>query len=116
MDNIAVLIPCWNEEMTIGKVVSDWKRVMPEATIYVYNNNSTDSTALIAEQSGAVVRNEYQQGKGNVVRRMFREIDAHCYIMVDGDDTNPAEFGPDLADAILERNADMAVEIGRAHV
>ncbi|MBR0398806.1 MAG: glycosyltransferase [Eubacterium sp.] len=109
MDKIAVLLPCWNEEVTIGKVVSDWKRCMPEATVYVYNNNSTDRTAEIAEAAGAIVRNEYQQGKGNVIRRMFREIDAECYIMADGDDTNPAENGPDLAEAVLERGADMAV-------
>ena len=109
MDKIAVLLPCWNEEITIGKVVSDWKRCMPEATVYVYNNNSTDRTAEIAEAAGAIVRNEYQQGKGNVIRRMFREIDAECYIIADGDDTNPAENGPDLAEAVLERGADMAV-------
>lgn len=109
MDKIAVLLPCWNEEVTIGKVVADWKRCMPEATVYVYNNNSTDRTAEIAEAAGAIVRNEYQQGKGNVIRRMFREIDAECYIMADGDDTNPAENGPDLAEAVLKRGADMAV-------
>ena len=87
VDKIAVLIPCYNEEKTIGKVVSDWKGALPEAVIYVYDNNSTDRTAEIARESGAVVRHEYQQGKGNVIRRMFREIDARCYIMVDGDDT-----------------------------
>ena len=93
MDKIAVLIPCYNESKTIEKVVIDWKKALPEAVIYVYDNNSEDNTAMIAEKAGAVVRYEYQQGKGNVIRRMFREIDAECYVMVDGDDTYPAEFG-----------------------
>ena len=109
VDKIAVLIPCYNEEKTIGKVVSDWKGSLPEAVIYVYDNNSTDRTAEIARESGAVVRHEYQQGKGNVIRRMFREIDARCYIMVDGDDTYPAEYGREMADLVLSRNADMVV-------
>ena len=109
MDKIAVLIPCYNEEKTIGKVVSDWKESLPEAVIYVYDNNSTDRTAEIAWESGAVVRHEYQQGKGNVIRRMFREIDARCYIMVDGDDTYPAEYGREMADLVLSKNADMVV-------
>ncbi|MBP3881061.1 MAG: glycosyltransferase family 2 protein [Lachnospiraceae bacterium] len=109
MDKIAVLIPCYNEEKTIGKVVSDWRESLPEAVIYVYDNNSTDRTAQIAEESGAVVRHEYQQGKGNVIRRMFREIDARCYIMVDGDDTYPAEYGRQMADLVLLKNADMVV-------
>ena len=109
MDEIAVLIPCYNEEQTIEKVVRDWKRVLPEAQIYVYDNNSTDHTADLARQAGAVVRAEYCQGKGNVVRRMFREIDAKCYIMVDGDDTYPAEAGRDMAEAVLCRQADMVV-------
>ena len=88
MDTVAVLIPCFNEALTIKKVVEDFKQVIPEGgVIYVYDNNSTDDTAMIAEAAGAVVRHEYQQGKGNVVRRMFREVDAECYIMVDGDDT-----------------------------
>ena len=91
MDKIAVLIPCYNESATIGKVIRDYKEVLPEATIYVYDNNSVDHTDEIARKEGAVVRYEYQQGKGNVIRRMFREIDAECYIMVDGDDTYPAE-------------------------
>ena len=91
MDRIAVLIPCYNEEKTIEKVVKDWKKELPEARIYVYNNNSSDRTAELAENAGAIVCDEYQQGKGNVIRRMFREIDAECYIMVDGDDTYPAE-------------------------
>ena len=109
VDKIAVLIPCYNEEKTIGKVVSDWKGSLPEAVIYVYDNNSTDRTAEIAWESGAVVRHEYQQGKGNVIRRMFREIDARCYIMVDGDDTYPAEYGREMADLVLSKNADMVV-------
>ena len=83
MDKIAVLIPCYNESQTIKKVVEDWKKELPEATIYVYDNNSSDNTAAIAREAGAVVRYEYQQGKGNVIRRMFREIDAECYIMID---------------------------------
>lgn len=108
MDKIAVLIPCYNEEKTIGKVISDWKTVLPEAVIYVYNNSS-DRTAEIAEQGGAVVRNEYQQGKGNVIRRMFREVEAECYIMVDGDDTYPAECGREMAELVLNKNVDMVV-------
>ena len=87
MDKIAVLIPCYNEGKTVTKVVTDWKEALPEATIYVYDNNSSDDTAILAEKAGAVVRHEYQQGKGNVIRRMFREIDAEAYLMVDGDDT-----------------------------
>ena len=94
MDKIAVLIPCYNESRTIKKVVEDFKRVLPEAVIYVYDNNSTDGTDEIARQAGAVVRYEYKQGKGNVIRRMFRDIDAECYIMTDGDDTYPAEAAP----------------------
>ncbi|SEA23852.1 Glycosyltransferase involved in cell wall bisynthesis [Lachnospiraceae bacterium NK3A20] len=109
MDKIAVLIPCYNEERTITKVVSDAKAALPEAVIYVYNNNSTDRTAELAKAAGAVVRNEYQQGKGNVIRRMFREIDAHCYIMVDGDDTYPMEAARKMVDLVLNRNSDMVV-------
>lgn len=109
MEKIAVLIPCYNEEKTIKKVVRDWKKELPEATIYVYNNNSTDHTAEIAKEAGAVVRDEYQQGKGNVIRRMFREIDAQCYVMIDGDDTYPAEFGREMVDKVLERKVDMVV-------
>ena len=109
MDKIAVLIPCYNEEKTVEKVVSDFKRVLPEAVIYVYNNNSTDRTAELAAKAGAVVRNEYMQGKGNVIRRMFREIDAQCYIMADGDDTYPAEDAPEMARLVLEQQADMVV-------
>ncbi len=109
MDKIAVLIPCYNEEKTIAKVIRDAKAALPEAVIYVYNNNSTDRTALIAQEEGAVVRHEYMQGKGNVIRRMFREIEAQCYIMVDGDDTYPMEFAPEMVDKVLFRNADMVV-------
>ena len=109
MDKIAVLIPCYNEAKTIGKVVSDWKNAIPEAAIYVYDNNSTDGTAAIAAEAGAIVRYERQQGKGNVVRRMFQEIDAHCYIMIDGDDTYPAENGRDMANAVLNDAVDMVV-------
>ena len=91
MDKIAVLVPCYNESKTVQKVVRDWKAALPEAQIYVYDNNSTDGTDELAREAGAIVRYEHQQGKGNVVRRMFLEIDAECYIMVDGDDTYPAE-------------------------
>ena len=109
MDQIAVLIPCYNESKTIEKVVVDFKRVLPEAKIYVYDNNSTDNTAEIAEKAGAIVRHEFQQGKGNVIRRMFREIDAECYIMADGDDTYPAESARKMVDLVMERHADMVV-------
>lgn len=110
MDRIAVLIPCYNEAKTIKKVVEDFKKALgDEAVIYVYDNNSTDGTAQIAQEAGAVVRHEYQQGKGNVVRRMFREIDAECYIMTDGDDTYPAESAPAMVKKVLERNVDMVV-------
>lgn len=109
MEKIAVLIPCYNESKTIGKVVADFKRVLPEAVIYVYDNNSTDGSAQIASEAGAVVRFERQQGKGNVIRRMFAEVDAQCYIMVDGDDTYPAEAARDMADKLLADNADMIV-------
>ena len=109
MDKIAVLIPCFNESQTIEKVVSDWKRELPEAVIYVYDNNSSDNTADLATKAGAVVRHEYSQGKGNVIRRMFREIDAQCYIMVDGDDTYPAEYGKQMANLVLKKRTDMVV-------
>lgn len=109
MDKIAVLIPCYNEEKTIEKVVGDFKKALPEAKIYVYNNNSSDDTVKKAQQAGALVRNEYMQGKGNVIRRMFREIDAQCYIMVDGDDTYPAENAREMADLVLQKNVDMVV-------
>lgn len=109
MDKIAVLIPCYNEEKTIAKVVADARAALPEAVIYVYDNNSTDRTAEIAEKAGAVIRHEYMQGKGNVIRRMFREIEASCYIMVDGDDTYPMEFAAEMVDKVLCHNADMVV-------
>ena len=109
MDTIAVLIPCYNEAVTIRKVVEDYRRVLPEAVVYVYDNNSTDGTADIAAAAGAVVRQEYQQGKGNVIRRMFREIDAECYVMVDGDDTYPMEAAPEMVEKVLKYNADMVV-------
>ncbi len=109
MDKIAVLIPCYNEEKTIGKVVTDAKKALPEAVVYVYDNNSSDRTVELATQAGAVVRYEYMQGKGNVIRRMFREIDAECYVMVDGDDTYPMEYAPEMVDKVLHHNADMVV-------
>lgn len=109
MDKIAVLIPCYNESKTIEKVVTDFKKALPEAVIYVYDNNSSDDTAEIARKAGAVVRHEYMQGKGNVIRRMFREINAEAYVMTDGDDTYPAECAREMVDKILKRNADMVV-------
>lgn len=109
MDKVAVLIPCYNESKTIEKVISDYKKVLPEAVIYVYDNNSSDGTDEIAKKAGAVVRYEYMQGKGNVIRRMFREIDAECYIMVDGDDTYPAEFASEMVDCVLKKKVDMVV-------
>lgn len=109
MDRIAILVPCYNEAQTIGKVVSDWKAALPEAVVYVYDNNSTDDTAAIARAAGAVVRCEPQQGKGNVVRSMFQDIDAECYIMVDGDDTYPADAGPAMAAEVLENRIDMVI-------
>lgn len=109
MDKIAVLIPCYNEEKTIAKVVGDAKRALPEAVVYVYDNNSKDRTVELAAQAGAVIRYEYMQGKGNVIRRMFREIDAECYVMVDGDDTYPMEYAPEMVDRVLGHNADMVV-------
>ena len=109
MDKIAVLIPCYNEEKTIEKVVKDAKAALPEAVIYVYDNNSKDRTVEIAKEAGAVIRHEYMQGKGNVIRRMFREIDAKCYIMVDGADTYPMEYAAEMVDKVLNKNADMVV-------
>ena len=106
---IAVLLPCRNESRTIEKVVSDFKRVLPDATIYVYDNHSTDDTAERAARAGATVRHEYRPGKGNVIRRMFREIEADCYIMADGDDTYPAEAAVQMAVLVLERQADMVI-------
>lgn len=109
MDKIAVLIPCYNESKTIKKVIDDFKRELPDATIYVYDNNSEDGTDEIAKQAGAIVRYERKQGKGNVIRTMFREIDAECYIMTDGDDTYPAEYARRMCECVLEKNADMVI-------
>ena len=109
MDKIAVLIPCYNESKTIKKVIEDFKKELPEATIYVYDNNSKDGTDEIARKAGAEVRYERKQGKGNVIRSMFRDIDAECYIMADGDDTYPAEYAREMCRAVLERNADMVI-------
>ena len=108
-DRIAVLIPCYNESATVEKVVRDFRRVLPEAAIYVYDNNSTDGTGELAARAGAIVRRERMQGKGSVIRRMFREIDADCYIMTDGDDTYPEENAPEMARLVLEEQADMVV-------
>lgn len=109
MDKTAVLIPCYNEAQTIEKVVTDFRKALPEAVIYVYDNNSSDGTAEIARKAGAVVRHEYKQGKGNVLRRMFREIDAQAYVLVDGDDTYPAGSAPEMVQRVLEHQADMVV-------
>lgn len=109
MDKIAVLIPCYNEESTIAKVVADARKYLPEAVIYVYDNNSTDKTVEVAKAAGAVVHHEYKQGKGNVIRRMFRDIDAKCYVMIDGDDTYPLECVSDMVERVLEKKADMVV-------
>ena len=109
MSEIAVLIPCYNESITIKKVIEDYKKALPEATIYVYDNNSTDGTDEIARAAGAVVRYEYRQGKGNVIRSMFREIDADCYLMIDGDDTYPAEHAREMVDKVLNKGVDMVI-------
>lgn len=109
MDQVAVLIPCYNEEQTIEKVIKDFQSSLPNAKIYVYDNCSTDNTASIARNVGAIVRHEYQKGKGNVIRRMFREIDAQCYVMVDGDDTYPAESSKEMVDKVLNNQVDMVV-------
>ncbi len=109
MDKIAILVPCYNESKTIGKVIKDFKDVLPEANIYVYDNNSTDNTAEIAKEAGAIVRHEYRQGKGNVIRSMFRDIKADCYLMVDGDDTYPAEEAVKLVELVLDKGVDMVI-------
>ena len=109
MDKIAVLIPCYNEEKTIAKVVKDAREALPEAVVYVYDNNSRDRSVELAKGAGAVIRHENMQGKGNVIRRMFREVEAECYIMVDGDDTYPMEYAREMADKVLLNNADMVV-------
>lgn len=109
MDKIAVLIPCYNESATVAKVVDDWMRALPDATIYVYDNNSSDGTDVLAREAGAVVRYEYSQGKGNVIRRMFREIDAEVYLMVDGDDTYPPDRAREMVELVRRRGADMVI-------
>jgi glycosyltransferase involved in cell wall biosynthesis len=109
MDKIAVLIPCYNEEQTIGKVVRDAYAALPEATVYVYDNNSKDRTVECAKEAGAVIRYEYKQGKGNVIRRMFREIEAECYLMIDGDDTYPLEHAREMVDLVLHKQSDMVI-------
>ena len=109
MDTIAVLIPCYNESQTIAKVVKDYREALPEAVIYVYDNNSTDHTDETAREAGAIVRYEYRQGKGNVIRSMFRDIDAECYLMIDGDDTYPAENARSMVNHILSGRADMVI-------
>lgn len=109
MSKIAVLIPCYNESVTIAKVVADYRAVLPEADIYVYDNNSTDGTDEIARQAGAIVRYEYRQGKGNVIRSMFQDIDADCYLMIDGDDTYPAENARQMCDLVLGKGVDMVI-------
>lgn len=106
---IAVLIPCYNESKTVEKVIKDYKETLPEADIYVYDNNSTDGTDKIAKKAGAVVKYEYKQGKGNVIRSMFRQIDADCYLMIDGDDTYPKEHAREMCDLILNGKADMVI-------
>ncbi|MDD6418735.1 MAG: glycosyltransferase family 2 protein [Clostridium sp.] len=106
---IAVLIPCYNEAKTIKKVVEDYKKALPNADIYVYDNNSTDHTDEIARKAGAIVRYEYRQGKGNVIRSMFKDIDADCYLMIDGDDTYPASNAKEMCDLILDKKADMVI-------
>ena len=106
---IAVLIPCYNESKTIEKVVKDYKKALPEADIYVYDNNSKDNTDEIARKAGAIVKYEYKQGKGNVIRSMFRDIDADCYLMIDGDDTYPAEHAREMCDYVLNGQADMVI-------
>ena len=109
MDKIAILIPCYNESITIEKVITDYKKALPEAAIYVYDNNSTDHTDEIARNAGAIVRYEYRQGKGNVIRSMFRDIEADCYLMIDGDDTYPAENAKEMCDLVLQGKADMVI-------
>ena len=109
MDKIAILIPCYNESKTIEKVIAEYKSEIPEAKIYVYDNNSTDGTDEIARNAGAIVRYERKQGKGNVIRTMFREIDAECYLMIDGDDTYPAENARQMCEYVLNENVDMVI-------
>ena len=109
MKKIAVLIPCYNESVTIEKVIRDYKKALPEADIYVYDNNSSDKTDEIARAAGAIVKYEYRQGKGNVIRSMFRDIEADCYLMIDGDDTYPAEHARKMVELVLEKGVDMVI-------
>lgn len=109
MNKIAVLIPCYNEALTVAKVIADYKSALPNADIYVYDNNSIDDTAAIAESNGAIVKHEYRQGKGNVIRTMFRDIDADCYLMIVGDDTYPAENAQEMCQLVLDGKADMVI-------
>ena len=109
MSKIAVLIPCYNESATVAKVVTDFKNALPEADIYVYDNNSTDGTDEIARAAGAIVKYEYRQGKGNVIRSMFRDLDADCYLMIDGDDTYPAQHAREMCDLVLNKGVDMVI-------
>ena len=109
LHTVAVLIPCYNESQTIAKVVSDYRAALPEADIYVYDNNSTDHTDEIARNAGAIVRYERRQGKGNVIRIMFREIEADCYLMIDGDDTYPAENAREMVEKVLNDGYDMVI-------
>ena len=109
MPKIAVLIPCYNESATVAKVVTDYKNALPEADIYVYDNNSTDGTDELAREAGAIVKYEYRQGKGNVIRSMFRQIDADCYLMIDGDDTYPAEHAREMCELVLNKGVDMVI-------
>lgn len=109
MNKIAVLIPCYNEALIVAKVIADYKSALPNADIYVYDNNSIDDTAAIAESNGAIVKHEYRQGKGNVIRTMFRDIDADCYLMIDGDDTYPAENAQEMCQLVLDGKADMVI-------
>ena len=108
-NKIAVLIPCYNESKTIEKVVKDYKKALPNASIYVYDNNSSDNTDKIAKKAGAIIKYEYRQGKGNVIRSMFKDIDADCYLMIDGDDTYPAESAKEMCNYILNGEADMVI-------
>jgi len=109
MNKIAILIPCYNESLTIEKVVKDYAKALPEADIYVYDNNSADHTDKIARNAGAIVHYEYRQGKGNVIRSMFRDIEADCYLMIDGDDTYPAESAKEMCELVLQGKADMVI-------
>ena len=109
MSSVAVLIPCYNEEKTIKKVIDDFKEVLPEASIYVYDNNSTDGSVEIAKNAGAIVCHEYKQGKGNVIRSMFQQVEAECYLIIDGDDTYPSKHAREMVNLVLEKRVDMVI-------